>query len=67
MLIMSSFLVFDSKGGEFYGPKQTKVIKYQKPLILKLQFFYPIKWLSCWLRFEIESMWIMELGGGLSQ
>jgi hypothetical protein len=34
-LIISSFSVFDSKGRELYGPKQTKVIKYQKPPILK--------------------------------
>jgi hypothetical protein len=34
MLIMSSFSVFDSKGGEFYEPKQIKVIKYQNHLIL---------------------------------
>jgi hypothetical protein len=31
MLIMPSFSVFDSKGREFYGSKQIKVIKYQKP------------------------------------
>jgi hypothetical protein len=30
MLIMSSFLVFDSKEGEFCEPKKNKVIKYQK-------------------------------------
>jgi hypothetical protein len=30
MLIMSSFSMFDSKGGEFCGPKQTKVYQIIK-------------------------------------
>jgi hypothetical protein len=29
--IMSSFSVFDSKWGQFYGPKQLEYIKYQEP------------------------------------
>jgi hypothetical protein len=35
--------VFDSKGGEICGPKQIKVIKYQKPPIL---IFDSFNWLS---------------------
>jgi hypothetical protein len=57
MLIMSSFSVFDSKGGEFYGPKQTKVIKYQKPL-----FFDLTSGFLWWILFQIGGMWIVELG-----
>jgi hypothetical protein len=44
---MSSFSLFDSKGGEFYGPKKTKVIKYQNH---PLKFLWPFIWfiiLSC--------------------
>jgi hypothetical protein len=41
MPLMSSFSVFDSKGGEIWGPKQTKVYQIQKPLILKSIVF---KW-----------------------
>jgi hypothetical protein len=36
---MSSFSAFDSKGGEFYGPKKTKVIEYQKTPILNFLCF----------------------------
>jgi hypothetical protein len=43
---MSSFSMCDSEGGEFYGSKQTKVIKYQKPTNFNY-FILSISYLCC--------------------
>jgi hypothetical protein len=39
MLSMSSFSVFDSKGGDFFGPKQTKVYQMPKTTKFKILIF----------------------------